>query len=220
MRARTRDFIYTADDLFFATTNYLHPEDRIISFLRYIPDQEGERSKNNSRYSKVDSKQAYEFINRYHPDYLFDCDITNAKMMGVPLNKVSEILKPNDRLKEIIKHPTNELFKKVVEVAAFFHEHAGISYQHMGISGSILPGLCDLKNSDIDLMIIGEKKRETEVERVISLLPLDIHLIFFTYEEFLSMALSKEFSVVLEVIKRNVILIGIEDYYRLMENVG
>ncbi len=76
------------------------------------------------------------------------------------------------------------------------------------------------KNSDIDLMVIGEKNREKEIERIISLLPLDIHYLFFTYEEFLTMERSREFNVVLEAIKRNIILTGIEDYYRLMENVG
>lgn len=76
------------------------------------------------------------------------------------------------------------------------------------------------RTSDIDLMIIGEKNREKEIGRVISLLPLNIQLVFLTYEEFLSMERSKEFSVVSEAIKRNIILIGIEDYYRLMENVG
>lgn len=76
------------------------------------------------------------------------------------------------------------------------------------------------KSSDIDLMVIGEKEREKEIGMIISLLPLNIQFIFFTYEEFLSMERSKEFSVVLEAIKRNIILIGIEDYYRLMENVG
>lgn len=87
------------------------------------------------------------------------------------------------------------------------------------IFGSYAKGTSS-KSSDIDLMVIGEKNREKEIERIISLLPLDIHFVFFTYEEFLSMAQSKEFSVVLEAIKRNIILIGIEDYYRLIENVG
>lgn len=76
------------------------------------------------------------------------------------------------------------------------------------------------KNSDIDLMVIGEKNREKEIERIISLLPLNIHYLFFTYEEFLTMERSREFNVVLEAIKRNIILTGIEDYYRLMENAG
>lgn len=76
------------------------------------------------------------------------------------------------------------------------------------------------KSSDIDLMVIGEKNRDKEIGRIISLLPLDIHYLFFTFEEFLSMERSKEFNVVLEAVKRNIILAGIEDYYRLMENVG
>lgn len=76
------------------------------------------------------------------------------------------------------------------------------------------------KASDIDLMVIAEANREKEIERTISILPLDIHLIFFTYEEFISMIKSKEFSVVLEATRNNVILVGIEDYYRVMGIVG
>lgn len=73
------------------------------------------------------------------------------------------------------------------------------------------------KASDIDLMVIAETEREKEIERTISILPLDIHLIFFTYEEFLTMIRSKQFSVVSEATRYNVILVGIEDYYRVME---
>jgi predicted nucleotidyltransferase len=76
------------------------------------------------------------------------------------------------------------------------------------------------KASDIDLMVIAEADRETEIDRTISILPLDIHLIFFTYEEFITMIKSYEFSVVSEATKYNVILVGIEDYYRVMEIAG
>lgn len=69
------------------------------------------------------------------------------------------------------------------------------------------------KNSDMDLMIISEKDREKEIGRIISLLPLNIQFIFLTYEEFLSMERSKEFSVVSEAIKRNIIHFGL--YLRL-----
>jgi|LAHU01.1.fsa_nt_gb hypothetical protein len=164
MRARTRDFIYTNDDLFFATNSYLHPEDRIISFLRYIPDSEGDRSKNGSRYSKVDTKQAYQYIKDKYPEYLFDADVTGEKMMGVPHDKVSEILRPENRLQEIIAHPDNELLEKVVKIADFFHEEAGIGYNHMGVSGSILPGLYDLNVSDIDFVIFGLENHRNAVE--------------------------------------------------------
>lgn len=164
MRARTRDFIYTTDDLFFATTSYLHPEDRIISFLRYIPDPGGERFKNSSRYSKVDTNQAYHFINKNNPDYLFESAATGGKMMAVPQDKVSDILQPDKRLKEIMNHPTDELLEKVIKVANFFHEEANISYKHMGISGSILPDLYNPEKSDIDFVIYGLENHRTAIE--------------------------------------------------------
>ena len=142
MRARVRDFIYTKDDLFLATTTYLHPNDRIQSFLRYIPDPDGERSLNGSRYTKVDSQQAYNFLEEYYPDYLFDCQVTQVKMMGAPTNRVERILSPVDRLKEIMEMDSpNDLLLKVIKVAETFREEAGIGANHLGISGSILPNL-------------------------------------------------------------------------------
>ena len=156
MRARPRDFIHTSDDMFFATTTYLHPEDRIISFLRYIPDKNGDRYLNGTRYSKVDSKQAYEFLEENYPDYLFDCEITNVQMMGVPINRVETILKPIKRLNEIINSQSRDiLLDKVVKLAGIFHKNAGISYDKMGISGSILPNLYNPSTSDIDFVIYG-----------------------------------------------------------------
>lgn len=75
----------------------------------------------------------------------------------------------------------------------------------------------ETKSSDIDLLIIAED--EKEIERVIKRYPFDVHITVFSYSEFISMANNKEFSVVLEVLKRNIVLIGIEEFYRLMKNV-
>ncbi len=165
MRARPRDFIYTTDDLFFATTTYLHPDDRIISFLRYIPDKDGDRSLNNKKYSKVDSNQAYKYLGDNLPDYLFDCEITNVNMMAVPLEKVSKILQPIDRLREIMEaQKRDKLLDKVVKLAEIFHEYTGISYNMMGISGSILPGLYNPDVSDIDFVIYGLKNHRNAMK--------------------------------------------------------
>ncbi|HOI39667.1 MAG TPA: nucleotidyltransferase domain-containing protein [Methanobacterium sp.] len=165
MRARVRDFIHTQDDLFFATTTYLHPNNRILSFLRYIPDPKGDRSLNGSRYSKVDSKQAYDFLNDSFPEYLFDCEVTGVEMMGVPAGKVKEILSPVERLKEIMNHPSpDELLLKVIKVANVFQEEAGIDQKHLGISGSVLPGLYDPQVSDIDFVVYGLKNHKKAME--------------------------------------------------------
>jgi uncharacterized protein len=154
--ARPRDFIYTTDDLFFATTSYLHPEDRVLSFLRYIPNSQGERSKNGQSYSKVDSEQAYSFLKENYSEYLFDCDNTQVQMMGVPIDRIKEILRPNERLQDIIKSETSEpLLQNVITIAQTFHEQAEIPYESLGISGSILPGLYDPSKSDIDFVVYG-----------------------------------------------------------------
>ncbi|ADZ08541.1 DNA polymerase beta domain protein region [Methanobacterium lacus] len=158
MRARPRDFIYTTDDLFFATTTYLHPHDRILSFLRYIPDLNGDRSLNSKKYIKVDSKKAYDFLGTNYPDYLFDCDITGVQMMGVPNEKIENVLQPTERLNEIMDgEERNPLLEKVVKLADTFHDHTGLSYNKMGVSGSILPGLYIENASDIDFVIYGLK---------------------------------------------------------------
>jgi uncharacterized protein len=156
MQSRIRDFIYSRDDLYFATTTYLHPEDRIISFLRYINDPDGDRSLNGIRYSKVDSNEAYKFLKEKFPDYLYDCAVTQVEMMGVPLEKVEKILRPSERLKEIMNHPSpDKILQKVIKIAETFHELTDIPYHHLGISGSILPGLYNPLVSDIDFVVYG-----------------------------------------------------------------
>lgn len=165
MRARPRDFIFTTDDLFFATTTYLHPDDRILSFLRYIPNSNGDRSLDGRKYSKVDSQQAYNFLGEKFPEYLFDCEITSVQMMGVPLERVERILRPNNRLVDIMDLDNRDfLLEKVVKLAEIFHDHTSISYDNMGVSGSILPGLYDPNVSDIDFVIYGLKNHRDAME--------------------------------------------------------
>ena len=73
-------------------------------------------------------------------------------------------------------------------------------------------------HSDIDLLTIGVE--EKEIKMIASLWPEKIHLTVITYAEFIHMAKSKEFTVVSEAIKNNIILVGIEEYYRLLNNAG
>tara|TARA_Y100000310_G_C20490674_1_gene719049 strand:- start:166 stop:720 length:555 start_codon:yes stop_codon:yes gene_type:complete len=71
------------------------------------------------------------------------------------------------------------------------------------------------KHSDIDILIITENK---EINQTLQLIPLNIHQTIISYKEFIQMTKSKEFSVVSEANKKNIILIGIESYYQLLEN--
>ncbi len=75
------------------------------------------------------------------------------------------------------------------------------------------------KHSDIDLLLICDEEHFKKVQETINIFPQEIHLTPVTYESFIRMATSKGFSVVSESLKKNIILIGIEEYYRLLKNV-
>ncbi|PAV08231.1 DNA polymerase subunit beta [Methanosphaera cuniculi] len=156
MNIRPRYFIQTKDDLFFAVNTYTHPEDYIIAFLRYVPDENGDRSHENLKYSKVDSDEAYEYIKKHHPNYLFKWNVENKKMMGVPTTDIKKILSPIKRLDEILNMKSDDPYiGKIQKLAEIFHNECDISYENMGITGSTLPGLQKSETSDIDFIIFG-----------------------------------------------------------------
>jgi len=72
------------------------------------------------------------------------------------------------------------------------------------------------RHSDVDLLVVGGD--EDKIKRAVSLYPSEIHLSWVDHKDFLSMAKSREFNVVGEAMRKNIILVGIEDYYRLLQN--
>jgi len=73
------------------------------------------------------------------------------------------------------------------------------------------------KHSDIDLLLISSKDDAELIQKELNLIPLKIHLTNVTYEDFIKMLKTKEQTVVSEAIKKNIILFGIEDYYKLLQ---
>lgn len=72
------------------------------------------------------------------------------------------------------------------------------------------------KSSDIDILFISnEKEFEKQISNILFLLPIKTHALTFTEEEFIRMKDSKKSNVIQEAIKNNIILYGIENYYRL-----
>jgi len=72
------------------------------------------------------------------------------------------------------------------------------------------------KSSDIDILFISnEKGFEEKISTILSLLPIKTHALIFTEEEFIRMKDSKKSNVVKEAIENNIILYGIENYYRI-----
>lgn len=160
-----RFYIRTKDNLFFAVTNYQHPDSHIISFLRYVPSDDGDRMINGIKYKKLSSNEAYSYIKEHHSDYLVDFNVENKKMMGVLREDVAEILSPIERLNEIINSDDNDdYYDKIRLLSKTFHEEADISYEDMGVTGSTLINLQNNNTSDIDFIVYGLDNHRKAIE--------------------------------------------------------
>lgn len=75
------------------------------------------------------------------------------------------------------------------------------------------------RTSDIDLCIITENKEvQKKVEGIVRTTALNIHLLIFSLQEFMSMLKTVEENVGKEIVKRNIILKGVEPFYELIHN--
>jgi predicted nucleotidyltransferase len=153
-------FIMTDDDCIFEVKGDLHPVDRVIAYLRYIPSKNGDRcSSGGVRYKKVYSLQERELsLSEKYPHYLWHDERHGRVLQSVPINRIAFVLNPvvcMSQMRDMSTHLDN-LQKASLKLASLLVEKAGVSWLDVGITGSQLAGLA-LVNSDIDLVVYGSK---------------------------------------------------------------
>ena len=128
----------------------------------------------------------------------------DEKYYGIEIYKAED-----ERREDIFKNKNiNQLYKEImskVKTSSFV----------LLLFGSYAKGK-QTKHSDIDLLLISnESNFERKISDILSLLPLKTHALVFTEEEFMRMKDSKKSNVIRETIENNIILYGIEAYYRM-----
>jgi predicted nucleotidyltransferase len=152
------DYIETKkDNLFFDVKGLFHPNDYIISFLRFFPHPDGERKKNNINYKKVyELSESYEFLRKRYPKYLFFSEELDLEVQGVKKDEIKKVYTPRYFFKTLLKKkslsPSEKCSKRLCEL---FITEGNISENSIGITGSIMVGL-NTEDSDIDLIIYGK----------------------------------------------------------------
>ncbi|UCH37604.1 MAG: DNA polymerase subunit beta, partial [Candidatus Bathyarchaeota archaeon] len=97
MRVREGDFIETLEGLIFDVKGLVHPPNRVIAFIRYIPDEYGDRSRSNIRYRKVYSlSERVSFLSENFPDYLVYDPVFNMKLNLVSVERIIRFYKPEE----------------------------------------------------------------------------------------------------------------------------
>ena len=86
------------------------------------------------------------------------------------------------------------------------------------IFGSYADKSCT-KNSDIDICIITDDKSiSKKMNEILEVTPIRVHMNEFTTKEFSSMLLTKKENIAHEIMKNNIILYGIENFYEMVRN--
>lgn len=132
---RLRDFIRVGD-LYFSVVGYKNSE-KVKCFLRYSPDRGGDRIKVGKRFKKLSHEEA---LAHQAASEFFD-----GKIFRVPLEKVDEVFKPEERLRDVMD-------SAVAKLVDFF---STLPKNEMGVTGSRLIGL-EGSESDIDFVVYGK----------------------------------------------------------------
>ena len=158
IRAREGDFIETIEGLIFDVKGLIHPPDRIIAYLRYIPDPSGDRLREGIAYRKVYSLNEREAIlRRYYPQYIRFDSVFGMEMQEVPKKRILKVYRPQEALQALMeKSILSDPERSAVNLIRTLHESSNVRIESMGISGSIMAGL-HTEKSDIDVIVYGRK---------------------------------------------------------------
>jgi len=156
VKAREGDFIETFDGLIFDVKGLLHPPDRVIAYLRYVPDGRGGRERAGIKYRKVYSLYARaKLLARKWPQYVYPDPFLNREVQAVPLDKVKHHYLPAEKFAQMRRAvELDQQERLAADMAETLVKEAGVSVSSIGVSGSILVSLHTNK-SDMDLLLYG-----------------------------------------------------------------
>ncbi|MDP2672274.1 MAG: nucleotidyltransferase domain-containing protein [Nanoarchaeota archaeon] len=164
-----------------------------------------------SKILKIDYKLLYINLQKLEKDKSIEVEnLKNQKRCSFKDNFNEDVfIVENERRNNILK---KKEFKAIYEKLKVLNKQFILI-----LFGSHVKGTAT-KHSDIDLLLISHEGDARKIQEKLEILPLNIHLTPITYESFIDMLKTKEQTVVSEALKKKIIFIGIEDYYRLIQN--
>ena len=160
-RVRDRDIFRDYQGRMFVTLGYIQPTDRVLSFLKYIPDETGKWQAWGIRYKRlfwgsVDS--TIEGMASLPQNYtIFDSHF-QTDLVEPPRTTIKEYFSSEQRLTEILAEPKDELEEIVRKAAETLRDELKLPLGNLGISGSILWKGHNPSFSDINMNIYGFKE--------------------------------------------------------------
>ncbi|GAB4254508.1 MAG: DNA polymerase subunit beta [Thermoleophilia bacterium] len=148
--------VETRDGLIFTVKGLLHPADRVIAYLRYVPDPTGERLRNKTRYRRVYyAADQVRVLAESHPAYIRFDRALGARVQTVPWEDITRVYDPRRRLSQISSEGGgSHLEELALELATTLARAGESELGVLGVTGSLLFRLTS-EDSDVDLVVYG-----------------------------------------------------------------
>ena len=149
--------VETADGLIFTVKGHLHPPERVIAYLRYLPDPAGDRRRQGRSYRRIyDFAEQRQILTARYPGLIGYDPVLGGEVQSVPRTRISVVHDPTRYLETLRRHgATRPVEEDALALALAVQEAAGVPWAALGISGSLMLGT-QRPDSDIDLLVYGE----------------------------------------------------------------
>lgn len=160
---RDRDFLSTEEGFFFCVVGPYHPSNRVISYVKYLPDPEGKWRKDTQRFKRVlrtysipSLLETFDLLKASYPQYLFYSPVYNITMTAVPKESIARHFRPEQKLAELSRRSRlDALQKRVTRFASLLSEAANVPMADFGVTGSVLLDIHNPSFSDMDITVYG-----------------------------------------------------------------
>lgn len=141
--------------------NY-HSTGYIVGYVKYCPVEQ--KTLWCDQYICYDRIVKYYMVEEVHSSTPWKTHVPfyGGETPVIPVSEVEKVLNPIDRLYEIMNRPGDELEYLVVKLIDESRFSSGV-----GVTGSILPSIHNVRVSDIDLIVYGLKNSVDVIEFIV-----------------------------------------------------
>jgi len=171
---RDGDIIVTKHNFIFYTFGYEHPENRVLAFLKYIPEDHVQKFdiewldvkwrfkgvhllRPKELFSPENYKKIVKTFRAYFPEYLYYSKPLGKWLISVPKCLIKLVFVPSECLLELLRKKSRDFLEETaVKLVKELSLNSNVPLEFWGIHGSVSLGM-QHEGSDIDLAVYGAK---------------------------------------------------------------